>query len=420
MTAQDRTTARLAIAFGGVALTLAAIGLYGVLSYGITRRNGEIAIRIALGARPGRVISMILGETAGLVAAGLVVGGLLAASASRLLGNQLYGVEPQRPAHTEPRAGRAARHVAGRRLPAGSARVEIEPDRRASSGIASGHVQWPLRAAGRTGTGPSRRMPESLVVLALGFFLGVRHATDADHVIAVTTIITRQREILAAAVTGLLWGLGHTLTVMAVGSGIILFNLAIPNWLGVGMELSVGLMLVVLGLFNIAAFFNLRPGLWRRAGAGASEVVHAHAHSHGDYVHTHPHGHGPEVHPHRPDQTPLAAIDRRFARSSVYGRIRPFIVGVVHGLAGSAAVTLLVVAAVRDPGWAIAYLLVFGLGTIAGMMLITMSLASAFRLAGAHAGAAGRHLGLAAGVASVVFGIVFAYQIWSSAMPAGQ
>ncbi len=97
LTAPDRTTARLAVTFGAVALTLAAIGLYGVLSYGITRRTGEIAIRIALGARPGRVISMILGETAGLVAAGLVVGALLAASASRLLGNQLYGVEPQDP-----------------------------------------------------------------------------------------------------------------------------------------------------------------------------------------------------------------------------------------------------------------------------------------------------------------------------------
>lgn len=262
-------------------------------------------------------------------------------------------------------------------------------------------------------------MPESLVVLALGFFLGMRHATDADHVIAVTTIVTRQREILAAAVTGLLWGLGHTLTVTAIGSSIILFNLAIPTWLGVGMELSVGLMLVVLGLFNIAAFFNLRPGVWRRAASGSSEVVHTHAHSHGDYVHSHPHGHGPDVHPHRPDQTPLAAIDRRFGRSRLYSHIRPLIVGVVHGLAGSAAVTLLVVAAVRDPGWAIAYLLVFGLGTIAGMMLITTSLASAFRLAGAQSGAVGRHLGLAAGVASVVFGMLFAYQIWSDAAPPG-
>ena len=97
LTAPDRTTARLALTFGAVALILAAIGLYGVLSYGITRRAGEIAIRIALGARPGRVISMILGETAGLVCAGLVVGALLAAGSSRLLANQLYGVEPRDP-----------------------------------------------------------------------------------------------------------------------------------------------------------------------------------------------------------------------------------------------------------------------------------------------------------------------------------
>jgi high-affinity nickel-transport protein len=257
-------------------------------------------------------------------------------------------------------------------------------------------------------------MPDFLVVLALGFFLGMRHATDADHVVAVTTILTRQRDILAAAVTGLLWGLGHTLTVLAVGSAIILFNLAIPGWFGVSMELSVGLMLVVLGLFNIAAFFNVRPAMWRRAGVSSSHVVHTHAHSHGDYVHSHAHGHGPDVHPHRPDQTPLAAIDRRFGRSHLYDRARPIVVGVVHGLAGSAAVTLLVVAAVRNPAWAIGYLLVFGAGTIAGMMLITMSFASALRFAGARSETASRRLGLAAGVASVIFGVVFAYRIWSA------
>jgi ABC-type antimicrobial peptide transport system permease subunit len=97
ITAPDRTTARLALAFGAVALALAAIGLYGVLSYGVTHRTGEIAVRIALGARPGRVISMILGETARLVVGGLIVGGLLAMAASRLLGSQLYGVEPRDP-----------------------------------------------------------------------------------------------------------------------------------------------------------------------------------------------------------------------------------------------------------------------------------------------------------------------------------
>jgi hypothetical protein len=254
-------------------------------------------------------------------------------------------------------------------------------------------------------------MPDFLIVLALGFFLGMRHATDADHVIAVTTIVTRQRDVMAAAVTGLLWGVGHTLTIVAVGSAIILANLAIPHRVGTGMELSVGVMLIVLGMLNVAAFRNFGPGSWRKASTAGSRQIHTHAHSHGDYVHSHPHGHAPEVHPHRPDQTPLAALDRRFNRLWLYRSARPLVVGVVHGLAGSAAVTLLVVAAVRDPAWAIGYLLVFGFGTIAGMMLITMSIASAFRLAGGRSRAASRHIGLAAGVASIVFGIAFTYQV---------
>ena len=97
LTAQDRAVAQLAIAFAGVALVLAAIGLYGVLSYGIARRTGEIALRMALGAEPGRVISMILGETIALVAVGLALGGGLAYAASRLIDSRLYGVAPQDP-----------------------------------------------------------------------------------------------------------------------------------------------------------------------------------------------------------------------------------------------------------------------------------------------------------------------------------
>jgi predicted permease len=97
LTAQDRTTAQLAVVFGCVALTLAAIGLYGVLSYAIARRRAEIAIRIALGARPGRVIAMILRETLGLVIVGLALGGSLAYAASRLIRSRLYGVDPQDP-----------------------------------------------------------------------------------------------------------------------------------------------------------------------------------------------------------------------------------------------------------------------------------------------------------------------------------
>lgn len=97
LTAQDRTTAQLAVVFGSVALMLAAIGLYGVLSYGVARRMGEIAIRIALGAPSGRVISMILRETIGVVGVGIALGGGLAYAASRLIGSRLYGVAPQDP-----------------------------------------------------------------------------------------------------------------------------------------------------------------------------------------------------------------------------------------------------------------------------------------------------------------------------------
>ncbi len=123
------------------------------------------------------------------------------------------------------------------------------------------------------------------------------------------------------------------------------------------------------------------------------------------------------MHPHPPDQTPLASLDRRVGPSHLYGCARPAVVGVVHGLAGSAAITLLVLAAVRAPIWAVAYLLVFGVGTIAGMMIITMSIASAFRFAGARSETLSRRFGLAAGLASIVFGVSFAYQVLFASGP---
>ena len=256
-------------------------------------------------------------------------------------------------------------------------------------------------------------MSEMFVVVALGFFLGMRHATDADHVVAVTAIVARQRDISIAALIGLLWGVGHTLTLLCVGSGIILFNLVIPDRVGMGMELSVGVMLIVLGAINIAGYTKVAPRAWWRSIRG-SRRVRAHVHSHGDYVHSHPHAAAPDQHPHAADATPLAALDRRLGRSRTYALVRPVVVGVVHGLAGSAAVTLLVVAAVRDPRWAIAYLLVFGVGTIAGMMLITMSIASAMRLAGGGSDLVARRLAFGFGLASVIFGASFAYRVWSS------
>lgn len=248
-----------------------------------------------------------------------------------------------------------------------------------------------------------------LSILAVGFFLGMRHATDPDHVIAVTTIVTRQKQAGRAALVGAFWGVGHTITIFLVGAAIILFGLAIPPRLGLSMELSVGLMLIVLGAMNLSSFFrDVPPKLAPEADSG---VLHSHAHRHGDYVHTHAHAHSPDVHPHAAEHTPVARLDRLFGKVRGYQQVRPLVVGVVHGLAGSAAVALLVLTTIRDARWALAYLLLFGVGTIAGMMLITMSMASAFHFMGSGRQGFSRRLSMASGIISLAFGLVLAYQI---------
>jgi len=239
-------------------------------------------------------------------------------------------------------------------------------------------------------------------IAALGFFLGMRHATDPDHVIAVSTIVTRARGTKHAALIGAVWGVGHTLTILIVGAGIILFGWVIPARLGLSLELSVGIMLIILGIMNLRGIMDRVP-----VGRG----THSHPHPHGDYVHTHSHGHDPETHPHRADQTPVAWLDRHFGRLGAYQLLRPLVVGVVHGLAGSAAVALLVLATIPSPGWAIAYLLVFGLGTVAGMMLITALIALPATYAERRRDSWQRRLRLASGLISLGFGLLLAWQI---------
>src|SRR5882757_8783728 len=184
-------------------------------------------------------------------------------------------------------------------------------------------------------------------VLAVGFFLGMRHATDPDHVIAVTTILSSQRSGMRAAWIGAFWGVGHTFTILVVGAGIILFNLVIPVRLGLSMELSVAVMLIVLGLINIAGFLRSMP-VASPSGTEQEAIVHTHPHSHGDLIHTHPHSHEPEGHPHSAARNPLAWLGRALEKIGVYQYLRPFLVGTVHGLAGSAAVALLVLTTIRN------------------------------------------------------------------------
>ena len=246
-----------------------------------------------------------------------------------------------------------------------------------------------------------------LSIIALGFFLGMRHATDPDHVIAVTTIVSRQRSIRQAALIGALWGLGHTITILLVGSAIILFGLVIPPRIGLTMELSVGLMLILLGVLNLS-------GILRRITETVTPLQpsqHSHSHGHGDYVHSHPHSHSPEKHGHAENATPVGWMDRTFGRLGLYQIVRPLAVGIVHGLAGSAAVALLVLTTIRVPTWAVVYLLVFGIGTVAGMMLITAAIAIPFTFSESRFSHLNRGLGLFSGVLSLAFGLFIVYQM---------
>lgn len=246
-----------------------------------------------------------------------------------------------------------------------------------------------------------------LSIIAIGFFLGMRHATDPDHVVAVTTIVSRQNKIGRAALTGLFWGVGHTLTILVVGTAIILFGVVIPARIGLSMELSVALMLIVLGGMNISAFLRSTETIALQSSSAAAA-----GHDHNDCLaHTHSHSHGDVTHSHATQEKSVARFDRLFGRVRLYRQLRPLLIGIVHGLAGSAAVALLVLTTIRDPRWAVAYLLVFGVGTVAGMMLITMSIASAFTFFGKRHTNFSARLGLASGLLSLAFGLVLVYQI---------
>lgn len=244
---------------------------------------------------------------------------------------------------------------------------------------------------------------------ALGFALGMRHATDPDHVIAVTAILTRERRLGAATRTGLVWGLGHSLTVLLVGCAIIVLKIQIPVRLGLAMEFAVAVVLIMLGLpalTSIAKSLMLRLGLLLRPASAAAVRVHSHVHHHEGVVHSHVHAHhGSAVH-----LTHLFETGPAYEPAPRSG-LKSFGVGLVHGLAGSAAIALFVLSAIPQPAWGAAYLAVFCLGTIAGMMLITTAIGAPLILAANRVGRLHRKLVLASGLLSFCFGLFIAYQI---------
>ena len=250
--------------------------------------------------------------------------------------------------------------------------------------------------------------------LFLGFFLGMRHATDGDHVVAIATIVSRERTIVGSVLIGAAWGIGHTITIMAVGTAIIVFGVVIPPQLGLSMEFAVGLMLVLLGVLTLTGMGRAVGATAGHADASSANAIdlHDHLHMHGDYVHRHTHGHGPNDHGHAEDYTPLARLDRsRLGRLAFYQWLRPFVVGLVHGLAGSAAVALMILTIIRDPVAAVGYLLLFGLGTIGGMMLITLVLSAPFALTAVNLPKFNWRLRVASGLVSFIFGVVLIYGV---------
>lgn len=242
-------------------------------------------------------------------------------------------------------------------------------------------------------------MSTALAIAVLGLLLGMRHATDSDHVIAVTTIVSRERSAFSAAIVGALWGLGHTITITAVGTAIILFKIRIPPRLGLTMELLVACMLILLGALNLT---GLMARVMKWIGSGA----HAHIMMGRVMVHEHD-----SSDPAGEQRTRSFAARQLSQRLGIFHVVRPVIVGIVHGLAGSAAVALLVLTTISQPRWAIGYLLVFGLGTIVGMMLITTAIALPFTYTRAHFSRLNQALALASGAISLSFGLFLFYQI---------
>lgn len=229
-------------------------------------------------------------------------------------------------------------------------------------------------------------MISSIGILILGFFLGMRHATDPDHVIAVMTIVTKQRGVARAGVIGALWGMGHTLTIFLVGTAIILFKVAIPPRLGLSMEFAVGLMLILLGVLNLTGVlrwlhWRFTPAMLTPADEDAVSVVEG-----------------------------RRWMDGHLREMGLYNILRPIVIGTVHGLAGSAAVAILVMTTISDPRWAVAYLLLFGMGTIAGMAAMTTVMAVPIVYTGQKMFRWNQAITVGSGVLSVIFGMFISLQ----------
>ena len=225
-------------------------------------------------------------------------------------------------------------------------------------------------------------------LLVWGFLVGMRHALEADHLAALASLATRSRSVGETTRQGLIWGLGHTLTLFLFGGSVLVLDSAIPERLASALELAVGVMLVLLGA----------EVLWRLARGR----VHFHRHSHHGLAHLHVHCHN------RSDPHDDAAHRHVHPRGFP---LRALMVGMMHGMAGSAALILLTLGTVRSPLQGLAYIALFGLGAMAGMAVLAAAIGlplrySVSRLSWAHNGLKGL-----VGVATLGLGGILIYRI---------
>ena len=249
--------------------------------------------------------------------------------------------------------------------------------------------------------------------LALGFLLGVQHATDADHLVAVATIVTRERRFWSGAMVGAFWAVGHMTTLSLAGIAMIVLNLRLTHEATTSLELCVAAMLVLLGAWRLVEAArgartvttdHLLTDHVADHDHGKLETVHSHVHSHAAAAHRHPHVH--------PSQRLSRALDAGGSgtRSRVGAWVRPVAIGAVHGMAGSAAVSLLVLATMRSIGGAMTYLALFGIGTLAGMTALTAAMAYPVALA-LRFERARRALDVIAGIGSIAFGVFYGMRV---------
>lgn len=225
-------------------------------------------------------------------------------------------------------------------------------------------------------------------ILGLGFLLGLKHATDADHVVAVTTFVSRERSLFRSCWIGLFWGTGHTLSLAVLGTFVLLFKITLSDRLNGWLELAVAAMLVGLGVRVLYHLWKDKLRLHR----------HLHSHSSGKAPHVHWHFHvngQSEEH-----------------QGWLHFSLRPLIVGMVHGVAGTGALMLLVLSAIQSPLQALIYILIFGIGSVAGMLIVSLLLAVPLQWAARNVASGYRAVQAAAGVFSCCFGIWLAMDIW--------